>query len=84
MKPKQAPRKLPRIVRLIIVHWLIGFVLAAVFTALLIVLNVANIGYLVNTVQGGWFAGFILFMLNGIVFAGVQSGIAIMGLKADD
>ena len=72
--------KLPRIVRLYIFNCLIGFTLSAVFTAMIFGFNVGNIGHLVSTVSGGWIAAVVFFMLNGIVFSGVQTGIVIMSM----
>lgn len=71
---------MPALVRLYIRHVLIGFALAAVFTGLLIGLDVARLRHLVLNVEGGWLGGFLLFFFNGLVFAGVQFGIAIMGM----
>ena len=75
---------LPRIVRLYIASCLTGFALSAVFTALILWFNVANIAHLVTHVDGGWLAAVVFFMLNGIVFAGVQTSIAIMALAEED
>ncbi len=71
---------MPELVRLYIRQCLIGFGIAFVFVALLLGLNVANLRHLVFNVPGGWLAGVMLVMFNGIVFAGVQFGIAIMGM----
>lgn len=71
---------LPRIVRLYIFHCLIGFVLSGVFTAFILYANVANIGHLVVSVDGGILAAVVFFSLNGLVFAGVQTAIVIMSL----
>lgn len=76
--------KLPRIVRLYIFHCCIGFTISGVFTAAILSANVANIGHLVSTVDGGMLAAAVFFVLNGIVFAGVQTGIVIMSLGDDD
>lgn len=84
---KTRPRaiaRLPRLIRFYIFHCLIGFGAAGVFTGLVLWLNVANIGHLVTHVAGGWLAAFVFFLLNGIVFAGVQSGIAFWSLGVDD
>ena len=75
---------LPRVVRLYILHCLIGFALAAIFTGLILGFDVAGIGHLVTHVSGGWLAAFVFFVLNGIVFAGVQTGIVIMMMDYDD
>lgn len=76
-------RPVPRIVRFYALHCLIGFGVAAVFTAFVLWMNVANIGYLVTHVAGGYFAATIFFLLNAFVFAGVQSGIAFWLLGED-
>lgn len=76
--------KLPRIVRLYIFHCIIGFAIAGVFTAYVLIANVANIGHLVATVDGGIIAAVVFFVLNGIVLAGVQTGIVIMSLGVDE
>lgn len=88
---RRSPRalaRLPRIVRLYIFHCLVGFALAGVFTASVLWLNIANIGHLVTHVSGGWLAAVVFFVLNGIVFAGVQTSIVIMSMdypgKPDD
>lgn len=75
---------LPRIVRLYILHCLIGFALSGVFTALILWFDVAGIGHLVTHVAGGYLAAVVFFMLNGIVFAGVQTAIVIMTMDYDD
>jgi len=69
---------MPSLIRLYIRHTLIGFGVAAVFVALLFWFNVANLWHLVTHSDVGLLATFLLFMFNGIVFSGVQFGIAIM------
>lgn len=76
--------RLPRIVRLYILNATIGFGLSGLFTAVILWLNVANIGHLVTQVSGGWLAALVFFVLNGIVFAGVQTAIVIMSLGRKD
>lgn len=74
---------MPKLVRFYIRHALIGFALAAVFTGLLLGLNVGNLWHLVTHTAEGPLAAFLLFFFNGIVFGGVQHGVAVM-LMADD
>ncbi|NNE87096.1 MAG: hypothetical protein HKN27_03390 [Silicimonas sp.] len=76
--------QLPRIVRLYILHSIIGFALSAIFTALVLWFDIVGIGHLVTHVDGGWIAALVFFVLNGIVFAGVQTAIVIMTLDYDD
>jgi len=73
--------RLPRLIRLYIVNCTCGFLLAAVFTGGLLLSNTAGLGHLVTTVDGGWLAAFILFMANGIVFAGVQTAIVVWAMR---
>ncbi len=69
---------MPKLVSLYIRHVLIGFALAALFVVGLLWLNVGNLWHLVTHTAAGPLAVFLLFMFNGIVFSGVQFGIAIM------
>lgn len=75
---------MPELVKLYIRQVLIGFGLAAIFVALLLWTNVANLQHLVFNVAGGYLALFLLVFFNGIVFAGVQFAIAIMRMAEDD
>ena len=75
---------MPQLVRLYITQTAIGFAVAAIFTGLVVVFDIGRVGYLVTHVEGGWLAAFLFFMLNGIVFAGVQFGISVMRMEADE
>ncbi|MDO5646450.1 hypothetical protein [Paracoccus sp. (in: a-proteobacteria)] len=71
---------MPKLVRLYIVSVLIGIVLAMIFTALLIVLDVARLRHLIASSDMGWLAVFMLVFFNSIIFASVQFAIAVMSL----
>ena len=72
---------MPELVKLYIRNVLIGFGLSAVFVAILLWSNVANLQHLVlNSGGAGYLALFLLFFFNGLVFAGVQFAIAVMGM----
>lgn len=71
---------MPKLIRLYIVQVLIGFGLSAIFTGLLLWLNVANLGSLVGRSDVGWIAVAMLWFTNGIVFAGVQFAWAVMSM----
>lgn len=75
---------MPELVRLYIRNIIIGFVLALIFTATLIALDVASLRHLVTHTQGGVIAVIMLVVFNTIVFAGVQFAIAIMRMAEDD
>ena len=75
---------MPKLIRLYIRESLLGFALAIVFSMALVLFNVANLGHLVSNVEGGWLAFMLLCLFNGIVFAGVQFGIAVMRMADKD
>jgi hypothetical protein len=75
---------MPRLVRLYILSVAIGFAISAGFLGLILALDVAGLRHLVLETPMGWLAGFMIFMSNGIVFAGVQFGIRIMGMAGRD
>lgn len=72
---------MPALVRLYIRNVIVGFLLSAAFVAALLWLNVGNLWHLISTSPAGWIAGGMLFMFNGIVFAGVQFAIAVMRME---
>lgn len=75
---------MPKLVRLYIHHVLIGCALAAVFVALLLGFNVANLRGLILSSPVGWLAVIMLFISNAVVFAGVQFAIAVMRMAEKD
>ncbi len=75
---------MPKLVRLYISQVIMGFGLSATFVAALLTLNVANLWHLVTHSTGGLLAVIMLWVFNGIVFAGVQFGISIMRLADED
>jgi hypothetical protein len=75
---------MPKLIRLYITNVAIGFGVAAAFVAMLLYFNVANLWHLVTHSDKGMLAVLILWISNGIIFAGVQFGIAVMRLKDDD
>ncbi|MBO9479087.1 hypothetical protein J7382_16180 [Shimia sp. R11_0] len=75
---------MPKLIALYIRQVAIGFAISAAFVAMLLYLNVANLWHLVSSSSDGVLAVVVMWVLNGIVFAGVQFGIAIMRMKDDD
>ena len=75
---------MPDLVKMYIRHSVIGFLLSAVFVSLLLYFNVVNLWHLVTHADAGFLAVFLLWLFNGIVFAGVQFGMAIMLMQWDD
>ncbi|MCG7492979.1 hypothetical protein [Thalassobius sp. Cn5-15] len=75
---------MPKLIRLYITNVLIGFAIAAAFVAMLLWFNLGNLGSLVANSDVGLLAVFLLWFSNGIIFAGVQFGIAVMKLKEDE
>ncbi|MGI3212245.1 hypothetical protein ACROSR_14150 [Roseovarius tibetensis] len=75
---------MPKLIRLYITQVAIGFGIAGAFVAMLLWFNVANLWHLVTHTEQGLLAVAILWFANGIVFAGVQFGIAVMRMQSDD
>lgn len=75
---------MPRLIRLYITNVAIGFALSAVFLGMLIGFNLGNLRHLILETDMGYVAAAMIFMANGIIFAGVQFGIAVMRLAQDD
>jgi hypothetical protein len=75
---------MPKLVRLYIRQCLIGFSLSGLFVTALLYMNVANLWHLVSNSSAGIVACIMLFVFNGIVFSGVQFGIAVMRMAEDD
>lgn len=71
---------MPRLVRLYIRQVLIGFAISATFVALLLWLDIKGLRGLVAGSDAGALAVFMLWFMNGIVFAGVQFAFTIMAM----
>lgn len=77
-------QKAPDLIQLYIKSCAYGFVLSAIFVGLLLGFDVMGLGGLVMRSDIGVVAVIMMWVFNGIVFAGVQFGIAIMGMAEDD
>ena len=64
-------------------HCAIGFMLSAVFVALLLVFDVAGLAGLIFGSDVGVLAVFLLWFFNGTVFGSVQFAIVVM-TQAED
>lgn len=71
---------MPKLIRLYITNVAIGFGLSAAFLAMLVGFDVAGLGHLILDTDMGFVAAAMIFVANGIIFAGVQFGIAVMRL----
>lgn len=71
---------MPKLVKLYIKNVIIGFGIAAGFVSLLLWFNVMNLWGLVSQSSDGMLAVFLLWFMNGIVFAGVQFAWVIMAM----
>ncbi len=75
---------MPKLIRLYITHVAIGFGIAGLFVGMLLWFDIAHLRHLILNSDKGWLALLVLWLANGIVFAGVQFAIAVMRLKDDD
>lgn len=71
---------MPKLVKLYIKNVIIGFCIAAGFVAMLLWFNVMNLWGLISQSNDGVLAVFLLWFMNGIVFAGVQFAWVIMAM----
>lgn len=69
---------MPPIFRFYIRHCLIGFAVAAIFVGAILYFNIANLWHLISHSDIGLMALIVFWVLNGIVFAGTQTAIAVM------
>jgi len=75
---------MPKLIKLYIRNVALGFAIAAAFVGMLLWFNIMNLWHLVSTSDAGLLAVVILWVMNGIVFAGVQFGWAVMALAEKD
>ena len=75
---------MPKLIRLYIQQCCLGFLIAAAFVGVLFWYNVGNLWYLVTHTEAGMLAAILFWLFNGIVFSGVQFGIAVMRLQDTD
>lgn len=75
---------MPKLIRLYIVNVAIGFAISALFLGVVLAVDLVGLRHLVLDTPSGWIAGLMFFIFNGIVFAGVQFGIAVMSMAEDD
>ena len=71
---------MPKLIQLYIVNVAIGFALSVVFLCLLLWQDVGGLHQLIFGSDIGYVAAFMLIVMNGVVFAGVQFAIAVMRL----
>lgn len=71
---------MPRVVRLYVKSALTGFAAAGAFVFLVLWLNVANLWHLVSGSDVAVMAVAVFWVLNGIVFSGVQFAWAITAM----
>jgi uncharacterized membrane protein YedE/YeeE len=75
---------MPKLIALYIRSVAIGFGLSAVFLGLMLWFDVASLRHLIFGSDMGLVAAIMVFMFQGIIFAGVQFGIAVMQLADPD
>jgi hypothetical protein len=78
-------KPLPKLVRFLFRHALIGFGLAIVFVGLLLAFDIGGIATLITSSSSGVLATAVLTFSMGLTFSSVQMGFAVMFLaKRDD
>lgn len=74
---------MPKLIRLYILNVAIGFLLAVIFSATLIALDVAHLRHLVFSDRAGWIAVLMMLVFFTVLFGGVQFAIAVMRMAED-
>lgn len=74
---------MPKLIRLYILQVIAGFGLSALFVGALLWFDVAGLWRLISGSDMGYVAVLMLWVFNGIVFAGVQFAISIMRMGDD-
>ena len=75
---------MPKLIALYIKSVAIGFALSVVFLGLLLWADIAHLRHLILGSDMGWVAAIMVIVFNGIIFAGVQFGIAVMSMAEKD
>ncbi|MEO1039449.1 MAG: hypothetical protein AAFX09_07870 [Pseudomonadota bacterium] len=77
---------MPDLVRFLIRHALIGFIVAILFVAAILVFDFANLRTLASQSSAGLLAILLLALFIGLTFASVQMGYAIWteGARKDE
>lgn len=76
--PEGTPPRLPILVRFMLLHAVIGFVIAVVFVGALMVSDAAGLRTLMMASDSGYVAIFMLVFVSGLTFGGAQMGVAVM------
>lgn len=77
----KAWRRLPMLVRFLLRHAAIGFALAAIFVAAILLLDPGDARALLMTGAGHWWPAVVLWFFTGLTFGAVQIGAATMLLE---
>jgi hypothetical protein len=69
---------MPLLIRFLLRHALIGFGIAAIFVAGLMLSDMGGIGTLIANAEAGWLALLMLTFFLGLTFGSAQMGFAVM------
>ncbi|MGF1621337.1 MAG: hypothetical protein ACFCUR_12060 [Rhodomicrobiaceae bacterium] len=69
---------MPPLIRFLLRHALIGFGIAAIFVAGLMLSDMGGIGTLIANAEAGWLALLMLTFFLGLTFGSAQMGFAVM------
>lgn len=79
--PIMAWRRLPKLVTFLVCHAAVGFALAAIFVAAILLVDPQDVGTLLMTAAGHWWPAVVLWFFTGLTFGAVQIGAATMLLE---
>jgi hypothetical protein len=82
--PAEAWRQLPKLVRFLISHAALGFLLSAIFVGALLLGGPQDTVRLLLTGAGHWWPVVVLWFFTGLTFGSVQIGVATMLLGTSE
>ena len=80
LEPSAPPRRLPRIVRYLGWHCLLGAIVGCLFAAFLVTINVGGLKDLLQASDAPYLPLVMLYVACALTFASVVMGVAVMVL----
>lgn len=75
---------MPQLVRFVLCHAVVGFLIAVLFVGGLLVFDVGHLATIIQKAAEGPLAVAILVIFSALTFSSLQIGMAVMLLAADD
>ena len=80
LEPSAPPRRLPRIIRYLGWHCLLGAIMGCLFAALLVTVNIGGLKDLLQASEAPYLPLVMLYVACALTFASLVMGVAVMVL----